>query len=120
MKRDLNYETRIYEQTGRGIELTEVTCGMCNGCGFSQFEDHCEVCDGRGTEIVYTFKDAICDHLVELCDCKQDFQLGAKGFAVRVDPDEAAWLGVEELEMHLLRATMRKTDHLMTMEERAA
>lgn len=109
---DLEYEIRIYRDTGRGIVQDEIKCRDCGGHGFNSWEE-CQTCDGYGSYIEYVFSDAICNHEVPMCDCKQAWQDGQKGFVVLVDPESVEWMGRAEFEsyergrLHGVRALQR-------------
>lgn len=123
MSRDTNFEIRIYDQTGRGIQLDEIQCVGCNGVGFNAWEEDCEACDGRGTVVEYVFADSICDHEVPMCDCPTDFQLGDKGFVFVNEPESVEPLWYDEWEAHRVKQLSRimaKTDHIQVWDRTAA
>lgn len=66
MTRDLEYEKRMLEDTGRKVELAEVRCSGCWGAGI-WFGEECGPCFGTGKETVYVYAD--CQHSVEDLQC---------------------------------------------------
>lgn len=56
-------------ELGRKIVEREVRCDMCDGQGFSMFEDPCEKCEGEGRITIWAFE---CGHDIESDDCEQE------------------------------------------------
>jgi len=119
MSRDFEYEKRIAELTGRGIQQAPIDCSACQGRGKSPWEQPCTGCGGEGQILEYVFADAICDHEVAMCDCKQAWQDGPRGFVFLNDPESVEFTG-KSREVARLEKILRSTDHLMTVEEARA